>query len=250
MPGSGGPRLAPGMIDGMTAAPTPGSARPGLPVSAPGRRIPCRGLLFDSDGVLVDSDAAVLRSWTRWAHRWQLDADAVVGTVHGRRSADTVAVLIDPADRDRALADIDRFEVEDAGAVAALPGAAQLLASLPAGRWAVVTSGRRELATARLVAAGLPLPEVLVCAEDVPRGKPDPAGYLAAAAALGLASSDCVVLEDSPAGIAAGLAAGCSVVGVGRRAVAEPVGVVVRDLSGLTFDGTALEVPPDALLRG
>jgi sugar-phosphatase len=138
--------------------------------------IPCRGLLFDADGVLVDSDASVHMSWRHWAHRWELDPGAVVGTVHGRRSADTVALLIAHADRPRALADIDRFEVEDAGGVTALPGAAELLGALPEGSWAVVTPGRRELATARLAAAGLPASQVLICAEDVAMGKPDPAG--------------------------------------------------------------------------
>lgn len=211
--------------------------------------IPCRGLLFDCDGVLVDSDATVEVSWTRWAHRWELDPTSVTAMVHGRRSADTVALLIDPADRGRALADIDRFEVEDAASVIAVPGAAELLSALPAEAWAVVTSGRRELATARLAAAGLPVPRVLVTADDVPRGKPDPAGYLAAAEALGVPPTACVVLEDSGAGIAAGRAAGAAVVGVGERSLAGDVPVVVRDLRGLRWDGAALQLP-DVLLRG
>lgn len=212
--------------------------------------VPCRGLLFDADGVLVDSDATVERSWTRWARRWRLDPAAVTPMVHGRRTADTVALLVDPADRERALADIDTIEVEDAAAVTACPGAAELLGSLPSAAWAVVTSGRRDLATARLAAAGLPAPPVLLPADDVPRGKPDPAGYLQAAAALGLPAADCVVLEDSPAGIAAGLAAGARVVGVGERALASDVPVVVRDLGGLRWDGAALSLPPSGLLRG
>ena len=211
--------------------------------------IPCRGLLFDSDGVLVDSDASVLLSWSRWAERWSLDPAQVTATVHGRRSADTVALLIDGADRARALAEIDRYEVEDATAVTACPGAAELLGGLPGDRWAVVTSGRRNLATARLAAAGLPLPAVLVPAEDVPRGKPDPAGYLRAAAALGIAPEECVVLEDSPAGIAAGLAAGAAVLGVSARALGTPAAVVVRDLRGLAWREGALYVPDAALLR-
>jgi sugar-phosphatase len=209
----------------------------------------CSGLLFDSDGVLVDSDASVLLSWSRWAHRWDLDADEVTAMVHGRRSADTVALLIDHADRARALAEIDRYEVEDAATVTACPGAAELLAAIPPDRWAVVTSGRCDLATARLVAAGLPAPTVLVPADDVPAGKPDPAGYLHAAAALGLAPADCVVFEDSPAGVAAGLAAGATVVGVSERALDTAAAVVVRDLRGVTWDGAALHLPED-LLRG
>jgi sugar-phosphatase len=212
--------------------------------------VPARGLLFDADGVLVDSDASVERAWTRWAHRWDLDPASVRAMVHGRRSADTVALLVDHADRARALADVDRYEVEDAAAVTACPGAAALLAALPREAWAVVTSGKRELATARLAAAGLPAPKVLVPAEAVPRGKPDPAGYLLGAAGLGLPAADCVVLEDSPAGIAAGVAAGAAVVGVGERALGTDVPVVVRDLRGLTWAGAALRIPAEALLRG
>jgi mannitol-1-/sugar-/sorbitol-6-phosphatase len=213
------------------------------------RTIPCRGLLFDADGVLVDSDASVLQSWRRWAQRWHFDPDAVAAMVHGRRSADTVALLVDSADRARALADIDRFEVEDAASVTALPGAADLLGGLPAGSWAVVTSGRRELATARLAAAGLPTPTVLVCAEDVASGKPDPAGYRAAAELLGVPAEECVVLEDSASGVAAGLAAGAHVVGVGERALDGPAAVVVRDLRGLRWNGAALAIPASAVLR-
>ncbi|SFL15343.1 HAD-IA family hydrolase [Geodermatophilus ruber] len=211
--------------------------------------VPCRGLLFDSDGVLVDSDAVVELSWSRWAEERDLDAAAVLAMVHGRRSADTVALLVEEAARTDALAAIDRYEVEDAAGVTALPGAADLLTALPAGAWAVVTSGRQELVTARLAEAGLPVPPVLVCAEDVPAGKPDPAGYARAAARLGLPAGECVVLEDSPAGVAAGMAAGATVVGVGERALGTPAEVVVRDLRGLRFDGARLAVPPEALLR-
>jgi sugar-phosphatase len=211
--------------------------------------IACRGLLFDADGVLVDSDASVDSAWSRWAHRWDLDPATVLPMVHGRRSADTVALLVDHADRPRALTDIDRFEIEDAASVTACPGAAELLGSLPPASWAVVTSGNRGLATARLAAAGLPTPRVLVPAEDVPRGKPDPAGYLLGAEALGLPPAECVVLEDSPAGIAAGLAAGAAVVGVSERALHSEVAVVVRDLTGLRWDGAALRIPAEALLR-
>jgi sugar-phosphatase len=212
--------------------------------------IDARGLLFDADGVLVDSDASVELSWTRWAHRWGLDPETVLPMVHGRRSSDTVALLVDQADRARALADVDRFEVEDAASVTACPGAAELLATLVEEEvWAVVTSGTRALVTARLAAAGLPLPPVLVAAEDVRRGKPDPSGYLFAAGQLGLEGEECAVLEDSGAGIAAGVAAGANVVGVSERALESDVAVVVRDLRGLSWDGTALRIPREALLR-
>ncbi|RBY75490.1 HAD family hydrolase [Geodermatophilus sp. TF02-6] len=211
--------------------------------------LPCRALLVDVDGVLVDSDASVALSWSRWARERDLDPAEVLGTVHGRRTADTVALLVGPDERARALAAVDRYELEDVGSTTALPGAAELLGQLPAGAWAVVTSGRRELATARLAVAGLPVPAVSVCGEDVPAGKPDPAGYRRAAAELGLPPGDCVVLEDSPPGVAAGTAAGATVVGVSERALASGARLVVRDLRGLTWTGSGLGVDSGALLR-
>ena len=135
--------------------------------------------------------------------------------MHGRRSADTVAAFLPADTRDTALALIDAYEIEDAAAVGALPGARELLAAIPAPRWAVVTSGTRALARARLRAAGLPTPAVLVSADDVTRGKPDPEGYLRAAAILGVPIGDAVVVEDSPGGIRAARRAGArAVVGV------------------------------------
>ncbi|MGH8860673.1 MAG: HAD family hydrolase, partial [Jatrophihabitantaceae bacterium] len=118
------------------------------------RLLRCAAVLFDCDGVLVDSDDSVRAAWTRWARDLSLDPDVVTNLVHGRRSADTVAQLVPAGARDAAAALIDRYELEDAAAVTAIPGAADLARSVP--RWAVVTSGRRELALARLAAAGLP----------------------------------------------------------------------------------------------
>lgn len=176
----------------------------------------CEAVLFDCDGVLVDSDASVFCAWTRWAVELGLDPDDVTAQVHGRRSADTIAALLPQEQRPDATARIDRYEVEDAGAVRAIPGAGDLVRAVPA--WAVVTSGRRELALARLEAAGLPVPSVLVTADDVTRGKPDPEGYLAAAAGLGVHPARTVVLEDAAAGIRAARAAGVSaVLAVGDR---------------------------------
>ena len=212
--------------------------------------VPCRALLFDADGVLVDSDASVKLSWTRWAERWGLSPADVYATVHGRRSADTVALLIDLANQQAALADIDRYEIEDADDVTACPGASDILAGLPVGSWAVVTSGTRPLATARLAAAGLPAPSVLITADDVHVGKPDPAGYRAAARQLDVPIEECLVLEDSPAGLAAGIAAGARVLGVSDRALAAGADIVVRDLAGCTWVGDAVSIEPTALLTG
>jgi mannitol-1-/sugar-/sorbitol-6-phosphatase len=211
--------------------------------------LPARGLLFDNDGVLVDSDAAVTTSWSRWALEQGLDPVHVMAVVHGRRAADTVADLVAEGRRDGATALIDRYELEDAGTVPAVAGAADLLAALPAHVWAVVTSGTPALATARLTAAGLPLPGAMVTGHDVRVGKPDPEAYLLGARLLGLPPADTVVVEDSPAGVAAGRAAGARVLGVGERALGTGADVVVRDLRQLRWADGVLTVAAGAVLQ-
>ena len=169
-------------------------------------------VLFDCDGVLVDSAASVERAWRRWATERGLDEDAVVAIAHGRRTEDT---LVDLGFSDDLAAEVERIEsaeVADAASVSAYPEAAALLPTLPPDAWAVVTSGTPALVTSRLAAAGLPLPPVLVTADDVAAGKPDPQGYLKAAQRLRRAPADCLVIEDAPAGVQAALAAGMRVV--------------------------------------
>ena len=209
-----------------------------------------QGLLFDNDGVLVDSEPSVVRSWRRWAVGQGLDPDEVMAVVPGRRAADTVAVFVKPAQVEESTALITRFELEDVADTTAVPGALDLVAQLAGVPWAVVTSGVRDLATARLRAAGVPLPEIIVTADDVTAGKPDPQGYASAADRLGLAPADLLVLEDSASGIAAGQAAGCRVVGVGEGALRTTADVVVRDLTGVRWTGGGLLLPAAAVLRG
>lgn len=160
--------------------------------------LPCRALLFDCDGVLVDSDDTVARSWTRWALRYGLDPADVSRQVHGRRSVDTVASLIAPERQAEAVRVIDAYELEDARAVRSVAGAPALVASLPPGSWAVVTSGTAALARARLEAAGIPAPRVMITADDVTRGNPDPQGYLAAACGLGVSPTAAGVRSSNP----------------------------------------------------
>jgi sugar-phosphatase len=204
------------------------------------------GLLFDSDGVLVDSDASVTRSWTRWAQRYGLDAATVLDVVHGRRAADTVVELLPDPVHAVALERIHRYELEDAAAVAALPGARELTSGLPDGCWAVVTSATSGLAAARLAAAGIVAPDVLVTADDVTTGKPAPDGYLLAASRLGATVGECVVLEDAPSGVQAARAAGVgAVIGIGERALETDADVVVPDLRSVRFAaGTAQVTGP------
>lgn len=167
------------------------------------------------DGTLVNSIAVVERTWRRFAARHGLDADEVLTACHGRRAAETVALFAPPGlDIDAEAGRLTAEEIADTDGVVAIRGAPELLAALPAGSWAIVTSAGRDLAMTRLEATGLMLPTVLVTAEDVVDGKPAPDGYLAAARALGVAPADCIVFEDAPAGLQAGRAAGAAVVAV------------------------------------
>jgi mannitol-1-/sugar-/sorbitol-6-phosphatase len=195
-----------------------------------------KAILFDIDGTLVDSTPAVERSWHTWAKEYDVDVDALMKVSHGRRTEDTVADFVRPQQQADAVARLQALEMGDLDGVVALPGAQHVLDGLPRERWAAVTSGERQLMTARLAAAGLPVPETMICAEDVAAGKPSPEGYLKAAAALGFEASQCVVIEDAPAGIAAGKAAGAQVVAVTSTHDAHQLAdadVVVANLSGV-----------------
>lgn len=193
-----------------------------------------RALLLDMDGTLVNSDAVVERCWRRWAERHGLDADEIMKVVHGRQGYASMALLLPDRPMEQNHADNARMlaeETADMDGVVAIPGAAEFLASLRGVPHALVTSADVALSTARMAAAGLELPEVRVTAESVGASKPDPEGFLKGAAELGVAPADCVVFEDSGAGIAAGRAAGMRVVGVGPRADFYEPDVVVRDLT-------------------
>jgi sugar-phosphatase len=171
-------------------------------------------LLCDLDGVLVDSTAAIDRVYRRWAAEHGLDGSLVVATAQGRPSREVVRVCAPGLDAEAQSAAIEAAHVADQDGVMAVAGAHALLARTPAGRLAVVTSCSPALAAARMAAAGLPAPPVCVTADEVARGKPDPEGYLRAAGLLGANAADCVVVEDAPAGVEAGLAAGMHVVAV------------------------------------
>ncbi|GHF72028.1 HAD-IA family hydrolase [Streptomyces thermodiastaticus] len=193
-----------------------------------------RALLLDMDGTLVNSDAVVERIWRRWAARHGLDGDEVMKVVHGRQGHASMALLLPGRSHEENLAENARMlaeETADTDGVIPVPGAPGFLASLRGLPHALVTSADTALATARMTAAGLPLPDVRVTAESVGASKPDPEGFLKGAASLGVAPADCIVFEDSGAGIAAGRAAGMRVIGVGPRAAAHAPDAVVRDLT-------------------
>lgn len=173
---------------------------------------PYRAFLFDMDGTLLNSMAAAERVWAAWARRHGLDVEAFLGTIHGVRAIDTINRQALPGvDAQAEARGITEAEIEDVEGVLAIPGAVAFLQSLPAHRWAVVTSAPKALALRRMHAAGLVPPAVMITAEDVDSGKPDPACYLLGAQRLGVPIGECLVFEDAPVGIRAGEAAGADV---------------------------------------
>lgn len=172
-----------------------------------------RAIVFDKDGVLVDTMALIRETWADWATARGIDAREVLESIHmtAYELLARFAPSADPVDEIRWIAG---RQSRREGSVAAFPGAARLVSSLPRDSWAVVTSARRDAALRHLHTAGLPLPGVLVCAEDTPRGKPHPDGYLLAAEGLGVPPEECVAVEDAPAGIRAARDAGMPVIAV------------------------------------
>ncbi|MFE5026390.1 HAD-IA family hydrolase [Streptomyces sp. NPDC056656] len=203
-----------------------------------------RALLLDMDGTLVNSDAVVERCWHRWAALHGLDAVEVMKVVHGRQGYASMALLLpdrpmaeNHAENARMLAE----ETADVDGVVPVPGAAAFMASLRDGglAHALVTSADVALSTRRMAAAGLTQPDLRITAESVGASKPDPEGFLKGAAELGIDPADCIVFEDSEAGIAAGRAAGMRVVGVGPRAGVHGPTVVVDDLTQVRVEAGA-----------
>ena len=174
--------------------------------------IQCSAFLFDLDGVLVDSRAVVERVCRLWAARLGVDPDALLRVAHGRRTRDTVRIVAPHVDPEPEAAWIDDVELHDTAGLVEVPGARRFVTSLPAGGWAVVTSCAPDLARLRLSSVGLPIPEVVITSDDVSSGKPAPDGYRLGAQRLGVDPASCVVFEDAPPGIAAGLVAGARVV--------------------------------------
>jgi len=174
----------------------------------------CSAILFDLDGVLCDSTRAVDREWREWATRKGVDGDAIMAIAHGVRTVEVIRRVAPHLDAEEEAAAIENHEAQDHRGVVVMPGAVDLVRSIPDGRWGVVTSGTRLLATNRLQYCGLPLPEVLVTSDDVTNGKPHPEPYLKGAERLGLRPAECLVIEDAPAGIQSARAGGLRVIGL------------------------------------
>ncbi|MGY0022661.1 HAD family hydrolase [Streptomyces sp. cg35] len=201
-------------------------------------KITADALLFDNDGTLLSSMESVYRCWTRWAQEYGITAeDFAAVELHGRPAAEIAADLLPAEKIAEAVARIEELEVEDVpnGGTHVLPGTKELLDSLPDGRWAVVTSATRRLAEARLAAVGIN-PPLLIAADDITRGKPDPEPFLLAAEKLGMDPARCVVFEDAPAGLTAGRAGGMTTVALTTTHEAHELSadVVVKDLSAVS----------------
>jgi sugar-phosphatase len=200
--------------------------------------VECKGFLFDLDGTLVDSLPVVERAWTQWAERHGISPQKVLDFIHGKQAITSLRHFMPnatEAELQHEFTLLEQVEAEDTDGVHALPGALALLEQIKALGipWAIVTSGSVPVANARRLAGGVPLPEVFITSELVKQGKPHPDAYLLGAQGLGLAPQDCVVVEDAPAGILSGLAAGCQVIAVNAPADAPKLDQVDLILSSL-----------------
>ena len=176
--------------------------------------IEVEGILFDMDGVLVSSIGSVERCWRRWAGHYGVPNAAKYEVPHGVRAVDIMKALVPGIDVVEGLRLIEDMELKDVGDLKVLPGAGELLRSLPPARWAIVSSATRRLLLGRLKAAGLPVPELIIAGDMVERGKPDPEPYRRGAELIHALPAECLVVEDAPSGVRAGVAAGCAVLGV------------------------------------
>lgn len=174
----------------------------------------CDAVLFDLDGVLVDSRHCIERLWREWATQRHINVDKILHYAHGRRAVETIRLVAPHLDAEREAADLWAVEARETAGLAKIPGVFELLQSIPADAWGIATSGTHAIASTRLAFGGLPVPDVLISAEDVVTGKPDPEPYLFAAMMLGVQPAKCVVVEDAPAGIQSGRSAGMHVIGV------------------------------------
>jgi sugar-phosphatase len=210
----------------------------------------CSALLFDNDGVLVDSHQAAKAAWDVWATEFSPGYDLDKANNAGRRAEDMVRELVSPELFVIANDRINALEQDTAHMTIPLAGAKELLESLPVGVWTICTSANPNLGKARLEAAGLPIPKELVTGDDVKQGKPHPDPYLLGAKNLGFDPMDCVVFEDAEAGVISAIEAGVGlVVGVGERAKNSQADIVVRDLTGISFDGEVLVIPDEIRIR-
>ena len=206
--------------------------------------VSAEALLFDMDGVLINSIPAVERVWSRWSAERGFDVHEVLRHAHGRPSIATLRDLLPDADHEAENRLIEQAEIDDVEGIVPLPGVKELLASLPADRWAIVTSCTRPLAKVRIAAAGLPEPALFITSNDITHGKPHAEPYQKGARGLGFAPEQCIVVEDALAGIASGKNAGARVIAFTTPAtmadlVAAKPDWILKDASSIRLDAVA-----------
>jgi sugar-phosphatase len=200
--------------------------------------VTCKAVLFDMDGTLVDSGVVVERAWGRWAARHGIPLQTVLSFSHGRPTIATMQHFLPERDHTEELEEMDRHEETQLEGIRPVSGAVPLVQSLRKHPWAIVTSAWRRLAEARVTAAGLPLPKVIVPVDEIRNGKPHPEGFLQAAERLGVAPKDCLVFEDTRPGIEAGISAGMQVVGLLTTVPAQQLKhqPLIRDFRDVRFE--------------
>jgi sugar-phosphatase len=215
-----------------------------------------RALLFDMDGVLMDSTPSVERVWRTWAARHGLDPEHVIGQAHGRRSIETIRAVTPEMDAEKENLMVEQMEIDDKEGVTTLPGAGELLAHLPPDQFAIVTSATRPLAVARLGYAGIPVPRHMITANDVVHGKPSPEPFLKGAALLGFDPAECLVFEDSPAGISSARSAGMKTIALQTTYAAEQlqdanaiIGNLADVKASLGNEGITLKFAPIPMIK-
>jgi sugar-phosphatase len=198
----------------------------------------CAAVLFDLDGVLVNSTGSVDREWRAWAREKGIDEEAVIAVAHGVRSVEVIRAVAPHLDAEKEARLLENREAADHD-ISVMPGAIKLVRNIPDDLWCVVTSGTRHLARARLTFVGVPLPRVMVAADDVTHGKPHPEPYLKGAHLLGVNPADCLVIEDAPAGIRSAHAGGMKVIALASTYAAPALGeadAIVKKLEQLKIN--------------
>jgi len=205
----------------------------------------CQAILFDLDGTLVNSAFRVQRLWLEWGNRHGIDPQSIMGVMHGRRAGETIRIVAPHLSVEDELNILENEEISDMAGVSPYSSARDLVNKLSSNQWAIVTSGTRRVASARLKYVDLPTPEVFITAEDVKAGKPAPDGYLLAASRLNVSPSDCVVVEDAPAGIHAGKSAGMRVIAIASSISKEALSqadIVIQQLADLRLHVTSSNI--------
>jgi mannitol-1-/sugar-/sorbitol-6-phosphatase len=176
--------------------------------------IECKAIIFDLDGTLVDSIECVEKTWNTWCKKYNISLDKFSPAMHGITSYQTIKTIAPDLDTDKVVVEFDEIELKQTEGLKLIPKADKILNELPPEKWAIATSGSKKLATTRLSYIGLPIPKIMITADDITNSKPNPEPYLLAAKHLGIPADDCVVFEDSLAGIESGKAAGAKVIGL------------------------------------